>query len=453
MLKLSVAQIAQSVGGQLHYATQPESIVCQGISTDTRHLPAGALFVALHGPNFDGHDFLAAAQQQAAAALVTHPQPLDLAQIVVPDTLVALGRLAAGWRQRFAGQVIALTGSNGKTTVKEMLASILAAAPSATVLATQGNLNNHIGVPLTLSQLGGQDYAVIEMGANHSGEIATLTRLAQPQVALITNAGPAHLEGFGSLEGVARAKGEIYQGLLPNGIAVINADDRYADYWRELNAQRRCLTFGLQPSAQVWAEVLAPQCLRLHIAHQSTEIRLPLPGRHNVLNALAAAAAAHALGVDLTQIQTGLQHIQPVAGRLQCCTGPRGSVLLNDTYNANPASLQAGLAALLEYPGPHWLVLGDMAELGVEAEALHALVGQQAREQGIQRLFTLGVLSQAASRAFGSNGQHYLTLQPLLTALQQAVQHSKLAPYILIKGSRSMRMERVVEALSAQEHH
>ncbi len=450
MLTLSVAQIAQAVGGRLQYATQPESSVCQGVSTDTRRLPAGALFVALQGPNFDGHDFLAAAQQRAAtAALVTQPQPLGLAQIIVPDTLAALGQLAAAWRQRFPGRVVALTGSNGKTTVKEMLAAILAADPAATVLATAGNLNNQIGVPLTLSQLGEQHYAVIEMGANHGGEIAALTRLVQPQIALITNAGPAHLEGFGSLDGVAQAKGEIYQGLSTDGVAVINADDAYAEYWHELNAQRRCLTFGLHPSAHVWAEGLAPQHLRLHIGSQAVEITLPLPGRHNVLNAAAAAAAAHALGIDLEQIQTGLQGIQPVAGRLQCGTGPRGSVLLNDTYNANPASLHAGLAALLEYPGPHWLVLGDMAELGAEAEALHARVGQQAREQGVQRVFTLGALSQAASQAFGSGGEHYNALPPLLTALQQALLQSEAVPQILVKGSRSMRMERVIKALSA----
>ncbi len=450
MLTLSVAQIAQAVGGRLQYATQPESSVCQGVSTDTRRLPAGALFVALQGPNFDGHDFLAAAQQRAAtAALVTQPQPLGLAQIIVPDTLAALGQLAAAWRQRFPGRVVALTGSNGKTTVKEMLAAILAADPAATVLATAGNLNNQIGVPLTLSQLGEQHYAVIEMGANHGGEIAALTRLVQPQIALITNAGPAHLEGFGSLDGVAQAKGEIYQGLSTDGVAVINADDAYAEYWHELNAQRRCLTFGLHPSAHVWAEGLAPQHLRLHIGSQAVEITLPLPGRHNVLNAAAAAAAAHALGIDLEQIQTGLQGIQPVAGRLQCGTGPRGSVLLNDTYNANPASLHAGLAALLEYPGPHWLVLGDMAELGAEAEALHARVGQQARVQGVQRVFTLGALSQAASQAFGSGGEHYNALPPLLTALQQALLQSEAVPQILVKGSRSMRMERVIKALSA----
>ncbi len=453
MLKLSLAQIAQYVGGQLHNVPQPELSGCQGISTDTRHLPAGALFVALHGPNFDGHDFLPAARQQAAAAaLVMRPQPLALAQIVVPDTLGALARLAAAWRQRFSGRVAALTGSNGKTTVKEMLAAILAADPFTTVLATQGNLNNHIGVPLTLSRLGEQHYAVIEMGANHSGEIAALTRMVQPQVALITNAGPAHLEGFGSLDGVAQAKGEIYQGLSADGVAVINADDPYADYWRSLNPQRRCLTFGLHQPAQVWAEVLSPQRLRLHIAHQSVELSLPLPGRHNYLNAVAAAAAAHALGIDLAQIQTGLQRTRPASGRLQRHAGSQGSTLLDDTYNANPASLQAGLAALLEYPGPHWLVLGDMAELGAEAEALHAVAGQQAREQGVQRLFTLGALSQAASRAFGSGGQHHNTLPPLLNALQQALQHNDSAPHILIKGSRSMRMERVVEALSAQGH-
>lgn len=454
MLTLDLQQAARWVDGAVHYCGQPDEVRFQGLATDTRVLPAGALFIALCGERFDGHEFLPVAQARGAAgALVSRLQPdRALPQIVVPDTLIALGRLAAGWRQHFRSPLIALTGSNGKTTVKEMLASILAAGRPESVLATRGNLNNHIGVPLTLGRLGSEDYAVIEMGANHAGEIAYLTALACPDVALITNAGPAHLEGFGSLDGVARAKGEIYAGLSDEGIAVINAEDAYADYWRSLNRGRTLIDFGLHRPARVRGELLPGfgNRFRLDLDEAVVEIRLPLAGRHNVLNALAAAAAAYAVGVTPERIRDGLQRMQAVQGRLGALPGPYGSTLFDDTYNANPASLEAGLAALTAESGPHWLVLGDMAELGIQAEELHAAAGRLARRMGIERLFTLGPLSALAATAFGADARAHADLPPLLDNLRAALVQAVAPPRMLIKGSRSMRMERVVEALRAE---
>lgn len=424
--------------------------VFSGIDTDTRRIQPGALFAALKGPNFDGHDFLAAALERgAAAALVERRQDSLLPQLVVADTLSALGRLAAIWRRRFSLPLLALTGSNGKTTVKEMLASIL--RQRGAVLATAGNLNNHIGVPLMLARLGTEyDYAVIEMGANHPGEIAYLTDLARPDVALITNAGPAHLEGFGSIEGVSRAKGEIYTGLSVDGVAVINADDQYAGYWHGLNADRRIVDFGLDRPAAVRGEVLGPGRFRLRIGGEVTDITLPLPGRHNVRNALAAAAAAHAVGAGLDAILAGLESMQPVTGRLLTLYGRHGCTLIDDSYNANPASLAAGLETLVAGGEANWLVLGDMAELGAGAEAAHAEAGELARRLGVERLFALGPLSKSACHAFGAGSGHFGTVEALTEALGAALAAADPPPRILVKGSRSMRMERVTRALTEE---
>lgn len=448
MIAYDLAQAASVVGGEVR-AGSAAGGQFRGLATDSRRIKPGELFVALRGPNHDGHGFVAGALERgAAAAMVERFQSLALPQIRVADSIRALGRLAAAWRRGFRYPLIALTGSNGKTTVKEMLASIL--RQCGPVLATEGNLNNHIGVPLTLARLGPEyAYAVIEMGANHAGEIGYLSELTRPDVALITNAGPAHLEGFGSIDGVARAKGEIYHGLGGDGVAVVNADDDYAGYWQSLNDGRRTVDFGLERPAQVKGEPASGDrfVLRLN-GSVAGEVRIALPGKHNIRNALAAAAAAYAVGASAAAIVDGLAAVQPVGGRLRQLPGRCGSTLLDDSYNANPASLVAGLEALAADPGEDWLVLGDMAELGDEAAALHAAGGDQARALGVTRVFALGPLSVAACRAFGAGAAHFDDHAGLISALLDAVQQAPAPPRILIKGSRSMKMEQVVAALA-----
>ncbi len=424
------------------------------VGTDSRRLPADALFVALNGPNFDGHDFIAAARQQGAcAALVSRWVTTDpLPQLRVADTRLALGRLAASWRTRFTGPLIALTGSNGKTTLKEMLAAILRRRGST--LATEGNLNNDIGVPLTLLRLNAEHgYAVIEMGANHHGEIAYLTGLARPDVAIVNNAGPCHLEGFGDVAGVARAKGEIFQGLSATGVAIVNRDDPHADDWIGLNPGRRIVDFGLDRPAAVSARVLDAAINRFHLIVPAgeTEICLPLPGRHNIRNALAAAAGALAAGATLDDIRQGLESLHDVGGRLQRLRGRHGGTVIHDAYNANPASLAAALHTVGAGPGRKWLVLGDMRELGPVASELHAQSGQEARTTGFERLYALGEHSRAAAAAFGEGGQHFTDLEALMDALSRDLKRSAESPTILIKGSRGMRMERVVAVLAEPE--
>ncbi|MGB4948380.1 MAG: UDP-N-acetylmuramoyl-tripeptide--D-alanyl-D-alanine ligase [Candidatus Competibacter denitrificans] len=419
------------------------------VSTDSRRLPEGALFVALSGPNFDGHDFIAAARAHGAcAALVSRRVDDPLPQVRVADTLLALGQLGAAWREHFTGPLIGLTGSNGKTTVKEMIAAILRVR--GPTLATEGNLNNDIGVPLTLLKLRREHaYAVIEMGANHPCEIAYLTGLAQPDVALINNAGPCHLEGFGDVAGVARGKGEIFQVLSVNGVAVINRDDPHADYWNGLNPQRRIIDFGLEQPATVSGQLLdaTNNHFRLGIGAESVEIHLPLLGRHNVRNALAAAAATTAVGATLEDIRQGLESLQVVGGRLQRLRGRHGGTVIHDAYNANPASLAAALQAVGVEPGRKWLVLGDMWELGPAADELHAGSGRDARSAGFERLYGLGEHSQAAVTAFATGGRHFMALEPLLAALVNDLNEGGEPPVVLVKGSRGMRMERVVTDL------
>ena len=431
-----------------------------GVSTDTRSLQRGNLFVALSGPNFDGHRFVPeAAAKGAVAALVSERVDTALPQLVVPHTRTGLGQLAAAWRARFSLPLIAVTGSNGKTTVKEMIAAIV--AQSGPVLVTHGNFNNDIGVPLTLFRLDGkQRYAVIEMGANHAGEIGTLTRIAQPTVALITNAGPAHLEGFGSIAGVAHAKGEIFGGLSADGIAVINADDAYAELWRTLAGRHRTLSFGLTQPADVsaqWEAHADGSVLHLVTPAGRLALRLKLPGQHNVMNALAATAAALAAGAPLTDIQYGLENMQPVAGRLHIRAGRNGARIIDDSYNANPASLAAGLAVLAAQPGMKWLVLGDMAELGPDAGHLHSEVGRAARAAGAEQLYCVGALSREAAQTFGPGAHHFATQHELIDALTAALataltttvarKHAE-AITLLVKGSHSAQMELVVAALT-----
>ncbi|MBA2491479.1 MAG: UDP-N-acetylmuramoyl-tripeptide--D-alanyl-D-alanine ligase, partial [Gammaproteobacteria bacterium] len=434
---LQLSDIARLAQGRL---VGDDSAVAS-VTTDTRALQPGQLFVALAGPRFDGHDFVAELDPtQAAGALVACEMRTSLPRIVVDDTLTALQRLSAAWRRQSKATVVALTGSNGKTTVKEMIAAIL--KQEGEVLATRGNLNNHIGVPLTLlSMRPNHAFAVVEMGANHPGEIAVLTAIIDPDIALVINAAAAHLEGFGSIEGVARAKGEIFAGLGDDGAAVINADDAYADYWRSRVGARKCLTFGLDAKADVSARSIDEQDLHVTTPAGDIKIRLSLPGRHNVRNALAAAAVAIAAGASLASIRTGLEKITQVRGRLVPRDGMHGARLLDDSYNANPGSFAAALEVLVAQPGAHWLVLGDMAELGASGEALHRMVGELARDAGVARLFALGALSQAAADAFGTGAAHFDSHAALVEALHDALgAGADNNGTILIKGSRSMCM-------------
>jgi len=421
-----------------------------GCSTDSRSCDRRELFVALKGPNHDGHAHVAEASQRgAAAALVSRVVDTRLPSIRVVDTLDALGRLAAHWRNRFELPVIGVTGSNGKTTVKDMLASILRAG--LPVLATRGNLNNEIGLPLTLMELGDEHrMAVIEMGANHPGEIARLARLARPHVGVITQCAPAHLEGFGSVEGVARAKGELFANLDADGTAVINADDRFAPLWRELAGTRRCVSFGLDTPADVrvtWHAHDGGSRIELATWAGPIDVLLPLPGRHNVANAAAAAAAALAAGASAEAIASGLARMRPVPGRLEVKTAGDGVRIIDDTYNANPASLEAALAVLAEFPGRHWLVLGDMAELGEDAPELHRRAATLVREHGVERLLTIGDLSRLTAASFGAAARHHGTMEELIATLKDSIEPDTT---VLIKGSRSMGMERAVAALTSE---
>jgi UDP-N-acetylmuramoyl-tripeptide--D-alanyl-D-alanine ligase len=450
---MPLSQAATLAGGRL----QGEDAVFDSISIDTRSLQRGALFVALQGPNFDGNDFLAEARARGAvAAMVNRPVSDALPVIEVEDTRLALGRFAAAWRARHDIPVVAVTGSNGKTTVKEMIAAIL--AQRGAVLATQGNLNNDIGVPLTLLRLRDEHrYAVIEMGANHAGEIAYVARLARPTVAVITNAGRAHLEGFGSLEGVARAKGELYQALDHAGIAVLNAEDRFADLWRGLIGTRRTMSFGWEQSADVTVlpgteqmEVGDSLTTRFSLStpHGGITVHMPLCGRHNVLNACAAAAATLAVGATPRDIARGLAGLQTVKGRLQLKRATAGLRILDDTYNANPASLRAALQVLAMAPGKKILALGDMGELGAGAEEMHGEMGEEARASGVEQLFTVGVLTRFTAERFGAGAQHFSSQAELIAALAKLLNDATPGPVtLLVKGSRRMQMERVVEAL------
>ena len=446
MIRMTLSEAARVL--EAKYAGRDTGFA--GVSTDSRALERDNLFVALRGPHFDGHAFLDQAMQRgAAAALVDRAVETALPNLRVQDTRTGLGRLAAAWRACHTMPLVAVTGSNGKTTVKEMIAAIL--GQRGPLLVTQGNLNNDIGVPLTLLRLERTHrHAVIEMGANHPGEISYLTRIARPTVALITNAGPAHLEGFGSIEGVAHAKGEIYQGLSMNGIAVINSDDVYAPLWRELADAHRMMTFGLQAPADVraeWRQESSGSALQLLTPEGATEVKLSLPGRHNVMNALAAAAAALAAGAALSDIKKGLEAMRPVHGRLERTTGIKGAELIDDTYNANPASLQAALDVLAACATRKWLVLGDMGELGEDAAALHEQAGEWARAAGVEALYATGELSRHAARTFGAGFEHFANHAALIAALTGRLERENGGVTILVKGSRSAHMEEVVAAL------
>jgi UDP-N-acetylmuramoyl-tripeptide--D-alanyl-D-alanine ligase len=451
-MKRTLGEFARLCGGRLIGSDSAYTDVV----SDTRSLTASQLFVALRGPHFNGNDFLASALAlRAAGAVVDAAQPVALPQIVVRDTQAALERAARAWRADFNIPLVGVAGSNGKTTAKEMTAAILGEAGDC--LATRGNLNNHIGVPLTLLRLEPTHrFAVVEMGANHAGEVAALVSLASPSVGMITNAGAEHLEGFGDLEGVARAEGEMVAGLAATATAVINADDAFAELWRGLT-RAQVITFGVHTSADfsasevrtaVGADGFRTQ-FRLSAPQGSVRIELALGGEHNVANALAAAAASVSAGATLEQVASGLARVRAVSGRLQFRQAKSGAWLIDDSYNANPSSVRAAIEVLGSLAGRRWLVLGDMAELGEHAAQAHTEIGEFAREHGVERLYATGALMARATESFGAGAQWYPDVGALSAALTQALGAAGAEVRLLVKGSRFNRLERVVAALSA----
>jgi UDP-N-acetylmuramoyl-tripeptide--D-alanyl-D-alanine ligase len=448
-MKRTLADAARVMSATLHGEDRPFGPV----SSDTRTLEAGDLFVALRGPHFDANEFVpVAAQRLAAGAVVERLHGISLPQLLVRDSLSALTALARAWRGNFSLPLIGVGGSNGKTTVKEMTASIMSQVGSC--LATRGNLNNHIGVPLTLMRLNASHAsAVIEMGANHAGDIAGLCALARPTVGLVTNAGAEHLEGFGSLEGAARAEGEMFSALAGDATCVINADDSFAPLWRELAGARRTVTFGMTAGSDFSARELRQRIDASGAALEFTLIApdgerrvcMRLVGRHNASNALAAVAAACAAGAGLEACVRGLETVRAVRGRLEIKTAANGAAVIDDSYNDNPSSLRAAIDLLHEVAGGAWLVLGDMAELGDFAIASHKDAGRYARANGVARLFAVGELSRHAVDTFGAGAEWFADTDALTERLARELPPNAT---VLIKGSRVNRLERVVEALA-----
>jgi len=448
---MSVHEAARAIAAPAQGADAPFA----GVSTDSRTIVAGDLFVALKGENFDGHAYVHEVLARGATGAVvnrefaeTHP---DLPLIGVTDTRLALGALAGYWRARFAIPLLGITGSNGKTTVKEMCAAILRAqhhAAADPVLATVGNFNNDVGMPLTLLRL--REWhraAVIEMGMNHVGEIDYLTRLARPSVALVNNAQRAHLEGLGSVQDVALAKGEVFAGLADDGVAVFNADDAQVNIWRELSRDYRQLSFGLDHAADVRGRFTLHGLggeLSLVTPWGGIEVTLTVPGCHNARNACAAAAATLVAGASPAAVRQGLAGFAGIKGRLQRRPGRAGAVVVDDSYNANPDSMRAAIDVLAAVPGKCILVMGDMGEAGAAAGQFHDEIGGYAKSHGIDRLLCLGEMSLAAAHNFGPGGQHFLRLDDLVKKLLAELDAQTT---VLVKGSRFMGMERVVNAI------
>jgi UDP-N-acetylmuramoyl-tripeptide--D-alanyl-D-alanine ligase len=415
------------------------------LSTDTRALAPGSLFVALRGENFDAHDFIEQAEKAGAVAvMVSRPVETNLPQILCADTQEALAEFAAGMQQGRQSVVVALTGSNGKTSVKNLIVEILSRAGKT--YFNPGNRNNEIGLPLAVIDADDQaQFAVYEMGAGKPGDIAYLCSIAAPQVALVNNIAPAHIERMHSLLGIAETKGAIYEALSDDGIAVVNADDAFAPYFMQRIGKRRSLRYGIENDADIRASAIELfsdySSFQLHTPAGKTHIRLPLPGRHNVLNALAATGLALAAGASFDNIVSGLQNVMPVKGRQVSYALRNGATLIDDSYNANPGSVLAAIQTLAQQKTRAWLVLGNMAELGENAAALHAEIGKQAAKAGIERCWTVGDLAQHASTAFGANGQHFSDKNALSEALLAALEKDVRC---LVKGSHSSAMDVVV---------
>jgi UDP-N-acetylmuramoyl-tripeptide--D-alanyl-D-alanine ligase len=441
----SLSAVAGKVSGQLIGSDASFGVV----GTDTRSLPAGSLFVAIEGQHFDGNDYVAAAAARGAVgALVSRVQDLPLPQIKVADTRQAFGAMARAWRENFEIPVVAVTGSAGKTTVKELIGAILGTRRK--ICVTEGNLNNDIGVPLSLMRLEATDAAmVVELGANHAGEILHLGQLVEPTIAVITNAGAAHLEGFGSVAGVAQAKGELIDCLPENGVAVLNADDAYFAEWRQRAGARRVVSFGFSPSAEV--RLIGEAVVKGGSSHfalalpngDAIQARLPLLGRANIANALAAAAAAYLAGATGDDIRAGLEQAQAVRGRMHRLAGKHGATIIDDSYNANPSAARAALDYLAGCTGQRIFVLGDMLELGPDAGKLHREIGVYARGR-CERLVSVGALAAEAAEAFGPGSERFSAIEPAAAAVA-----ADLAPAVtvLVKASRSVGLERLVAAL------
>ena len=429
-----------------------EDLKISSISIDTRTLLKGDLYIAIKGDNFDGHSFVNKAEiAGAVAVLVEQKLATNLAQIVVNNSQLALAELAGKWKKKAVVETIAITGSNGKTTVKELIASILELA--ANVLYTKGNLNNAIGVPLTLLKLNKHhQYAVIEAGANHIGEIAYSCEYVKPDVAVITNVGSAHLEGFGSIKGVAKAKSEIIQSLSTQGIAVLNRDDAFYDYWLDIAKDRKTVSFGMNATADFRAEQIRTTITNSEFENHfmlltSTEkiaIKLKLAGQHNVMNALAAAASVAQLGINLEQIKQGLERSKPIPGRLQPLPGIHGGLIIDDSYNANPNSVKAALQVLLESGGEPWVVLGALAEMGSNSLNIHKELGALIKSMNVVRLLTIGSDAEHTSSSFGKGATFFSSQEQLITFLNNNLKGNES---ILIKGSRSQKMEKIVAQL------
>lgn len=426
-----------------------------GVSTDSRNVAAGNLFVALRGEHFDAHDFLHQVAERKVAAIVVERMPADLQvpALVVADTRIALGQIAHYWRQQFALPLIGVTGSNGKTTVKEMIAAILeAACGTDQYLATRGNFNNDIGVPLTLLRLNSAcKAAVIELGMNHPGEIAVLSAIAQPTVGLVNNAQREHQEFMESVEAVARENGAIFAHLPADGIAVFPADDTYTDLWREYAGLRKTLTFGFSDDADVrcaYTSNVFGSDLQVTAGTEKFSISLAAAGMHNVRNALAAIACALAIAIPSAAIVRGLQAFAPVSGRLQRKLAASGALVIDDTYNANPDSVRAAIDVLAQAAAPRILVLGDMGEVGNDGRQYHEEIGVYARANGIEHVLTLGSLTRHTVAAFGTHAAHYDSVETLNDALDGLFDAHAT---VLVKGSRFMKMERVVQHLLNQQ--
>ncbi len=446
-MNMSLSEIASHVNGRL----SGQDINISSVSIDTRTLSSGDLYLALKGLNFDGHTFINKAKAAGASAvLIENEIETECPSIIVKDSHLALAELSGAWKSKTKVKTIGITGSNGKTTVKEMTAAILAV--NSNVLFTQGNLNNDIGVPLTLLKINQHhQFAVIEMGANHAGEIKYSSHYVKPDIAVITNIGPAHIEGFGSLERTAIAKGEIIGSLTPDGVAILNKDDPFFPLWLELVEIRKVITFGLDTSASISAKAIYSEIKNNEFFTHFTlitedgeiTIKLRLAGQHSVINALTAAASCVHLKINLEQIKQGLESIKPVTGRLQPLVDKQGNLFIDDTYNANPSSLKAALTVLKQCKGEPWVVLGALAELGGNSKQIHKEMGTLIKSMGIIRLFTVGEDTKYTVEAFGNGAEFFNSQEQLIKALKEQRKDNET---LLIKGSRTQKMENVVAA-------
>ncbi|MEQ1545130.1 UDP-N-acetylmuramoyl-tripeptide--D-alanyl-D-alanine ligase [Methyloglobulus sp.] len=447
-MKMMLSEIAKVTNGT-HVGSDVE---VASASIDTRAIQSGDLYIAIKGHQFDGNEFVDKAERSGAAAAILNKNfTSKLPHVLVDDTRLALAQLAGAWRDNVTAKVVGITGSNGKTTVKEMTAAVLGVAGS--VLFTKGNLNNDIGVPLTLFRLNEDHrYAVIEMGANHLGEIAYTSAIAKSDVVILNNAGAAHIEGFGSLDGIAKGKGEIIETLKAEGVAILNKDDKYFEYWLSIAGNRKVLSFGLLEGADITARNIQTDIIDnafattfdLMASSASVKVKLKLAGQHNVLNALAATAAGLALDLSLEQIKAGLESVKPVTGRMQPLVGRLGNIIIDDTYNANADSLKVGLEVLANCKGKHWVVLGAFGELGPESPRIHEEIGKLISSKGVVRLLALGSDAKNTARVFGKGATFFDSQDELIGTLKKELKGDET---ILIKGSRTQRMENVAAAL------